>query len=131
MQQIMQLVWNTRAEGAGNKPAPKHIRSYLSPQEQLFFKQYAAILYRYLHIQLLLYFFNLSYKRYFTDFLDITSSPVPPKSTFVRVRAVKNVCFETDDGKERSLLAGQQDYLKRAEVEKLIEQGYLVHCDDE
>lgn len=113
---VKQLVWDTRAEGAGNKPAPKDIRDNLSPDEQLFFKQYAALVYR--------------YKSYFDDFLDLTSNnTVPPKSTLIRVRAIKDVSFVTEDGRARNLARGQQDYLKRADVEKLIEKGFLMHVE--
>ena len=111
---VKQLVWDTRAEGAGNKPAPREIRDNLSPDEQLAFKQYAALVYR--------------YKSYFDDFVDLTAnSRVPPKSTLIRVRAIQDVAFVTEDGRARSLVRGQQDYLKRADVEKLIEKGYLMH----
>jgi hypothetical protein len=68
------------------------------------------------------------YKSYFLDYLDISASlAVPPRSTFILVRAVKDVEFQTSDGKRHLLRQGQQDYVKRTEVEQLVEQGYLMH----
>lgn len=46
-QLIKEVVWKTRAEGAGRKPAPKEIRDNLSKEEQELYKSYAANLHSY------------------------------------------------------------------------------------
>ena len=112
MQHILRLVWSTRAEGAGNKAAPKEVRDNMSPAEQELFQRYAAILHR--------------YKTNYQDVLDLTGSLVPPKSSYIHVRAVKDLRYITEEGTEKSMSRGQMEFVLRTDVERFIEQGYLI-----
>lgn len=111
---IETAVRELRAEGAGQIPPPADLRDLLSPQERLYFKQYAAIAWK--------------YKSNYEDIFDLYSQLHPPQSLYVRVRAVRDLTFETEEGGVCVMVRGHEDYVKRTEVQKFIEQGFLVHC---
>lgn len=113
MERLKRLVWEMRAEGAGNRPPPKDLRPNLAPSEQIFYQEYASLV--------------SQYKQLFEDVVDITGPCLPPTQFYVKVRALKDLEFIDDQGVARSMAAGQQDYLRRSAVERFIEQGYLIH----
>lgn len=114
MLKLQSLAMHNRADGAGRKPPPKEYRADLSPQENTFYLEYCRLLHR--------------YKVNFDDLVDITGDlTVPPTSVYVHVRALRDLDFETEDGRRKRLVKGHSDFLKRSNVEKYIEQGYLAH----
>ena len=113
MQHLIRMVWERRAEGAGLLPPPAHIKPNLSAAEHVFYKQYTALVHR--------------YKSQFADVLDVTSSLVPPRSALIHIRAARDLRFITESGEEKVLYKGQMEFVYRSDVEKFIEQGYLVH----
>lgn len=53
-------------------------------------------------------------------------SQVPPMSLYIRVRAVKDLSFETESGTVKIIKVGHEEHMKRSEAERYIEQGFLV-----
>eukprot|EP00158_Paraphelidium_tribonemae_P000661 Partr_v1_DN23086_c0_g1_i1_m26875 putative DNA replication complex GINS protein len=113
LRHLTRLAMNTRADGAGRKPPPIHVRDKLSSHEIVFYKEYMKLLH--------------GYKVKFDDFVDITGNLVPPTSTFIQVRACRDLDFETEDGRRIKLFKGHLDFVRRSDVEKYVEQGHLEH----
>ncbi|KAI3634000.1 hypothetical protein MIR68_007604 [Amoeboaphelidium protococcarum] len=111
MKKIEQLAWQNRAESGGKKLPHKNIQQLLSPDEQTYYLDYCRLIYKY----------NLQY-------VDLMGSQVPPMSLYIRVRAVKDLSFETESGTVKIIKVGHEEHMKRSEAERYIEQGFLVQC---
>lgn len=82
-----------------------------SPEEEEYLKQYSDML--------------AAYKGQWTD-IDLTGSLVPPKDLFVDVRVVRDAGeIQTEYG-AINLTKNSQFYVRLADVERLIQQGFLV-----
>ncbi|KAI3662577.1 hypothetical protein MP638_000687 [Amoeboaphelidium occidentale] len=122
MQLIAEIVRLRRCDGGGSKLPPKDLRAKMSQDEIAFYKEYASALNR--------------MRAMFLDFVDIGGKMSVPMSLYVQVMALRDIEFETasdvdgdDSGKRVKLCAGHVDYLKREDVEQLIEQGFLVQLE--
>jgi len=68
------------------------------------------------------------YRMHFLD-LDLNSSLLPPKELFVEVRVLEDCGrIQTEYGTV-NLVKNSQHYLRRTDVERLVQQGYLKHLD--
>lgn len=82
-----------------------------SPEEEEYLKQYSDML--------------AAYKGQWTD-IDLTGSLVPPRDLFVDVRVVRDAGeIQTEYG-AINLTKNSQFYVRLADVERLIQQGFLV-----
>ena len=83
----------------------------LSPEEQEFFRAYTDLL--------------SGYKGQWTD-VDLTGSLEPPKDLFIDVRVLKDAGeIQTEYG-TINLTKNSQFYVRQGDVERLIQQGFLV-----
>ena len=113
---LCDVVMANRADGAGRRPPPVHIRDKLNANEHSFYSEYSKLLHR--------------YKVNFDDLFDLTGSVLPPpQSVYIQVRALRDLDFETDDGRRIKICTGHTDFVKRCDIEKYIELGYLVHVE--
>lgn len=86
------------------------INSSLSPEEEEYFRQYTDLL--------------SSYKGQWTD-IDLTGSLVPPRDLFIDVRVLRDAGeIQTEYG-AINLTKNSQFYVRLADVERLIQQGFL------
>jgi GINS complex subunit 1 len=84
--------------------------SSLSPEEEEYFRQYTDLL--------------AGYKGQWTD-VDLTGSLVPPRDLFVDVRVLRDAGeIQTEYG-AINLTKNSQFYVRLADVERLIHQGFL------
>lgn len=84
--------------------------SSLSPEEEEYFRQYTDLL--------------AGYKGQWTD-VDLTGSLVPPRDLFVDVRVLRDAGeIQTEYG-AINLTKNSQFYVRLADVERLIQQGFL------
>lgn len=84
--------------------------SSLSAQEEQYVRQYSDLL--------------AAYKGQWTD-IDLTGSLDPPKDIFIDVRVIKDAGeIQTEYG-SITLTKNSQFYVRQADVERLIQQGYL------
>lgn len=114
-EKIQQLVWDLRAEGGGNRPPPAVLEACMSAEERQFFRSYSHLIW--------------NYRLLYEDQFDLTSQLIPPRSLYVHVRATRDLEYEAEDGSVKILARGHTDFVKRASVERFIEQGYLVHVE--
>ncbi|POS88188.1 DNA replication complex GINS protein PSF1 [Erysiphe pulchra] len=85
-------------------------KSSLSPEEEEYVRQYNELL--------------ATYKGQWTD-IDLTGSLEPPKDLFIDVRVLKDAGeIQTEYG-SINLTKNSQFYVRQADVERLITQGYL------
>ena len=86
-------------------------QSSLSPEEQEYFRQYTDLL--------------SSYKGQWTD-IDLTGNLEPPRDLFIDVRVLKDAGeIQTEYG-TISLTKNSQFYVRHGDVERLIQQGFLM-----
>lgn len=96
--------------GNGGSAASSGNESSLSPEEEEYFRQYSDML--------------SAYKGQWTD-IDLTGSLEPPQDLFVDVRVLKDAGeIQTEYG-AINLTKNSQFYVRLADVERLIAQGFL------
>lgn len=106
-QQLQQQNTNDAQQADQAQPA---INSSLSPEEEEYFRQYTDLL--------------SSYKGQWTD-IDLTGSLVPPRDLFIDVRVLRDAGeIQTEYG-AINLTKNSQFYVRLADVERLIQQGFL------
>nr|POF08115.1 dna replication complex gins protein psf1 [Quercus suber] len=99
----------TQQSGAGGNTA-RSATSSLSAEEEQYVHQYSDLL--------------AAYKGQWTD-IDLTGSLEPPKDIFIDVRVLKDAGeIQTEYG-SITLTKNSQFYVRQADVERLIQQGYL------
>jgi GINS complex subunit 1 len=102
---LQQASASTTASGGQNGPT-----SSLSAEEEQYVHQYSDLL--------------AAYKGQWTD-IDLTGSLEPPKDIFIDVRVLKDAGeIQTEYG-SITLTKNSQFYVRQADVERLIQQGYL------
>jgi len=93
---------------------PEHVKTSLTPQEQLFFKEYSKLLSQYMRS---------------TDMggvgLDLTADPEPPTDPYVQVRVMKDYGEVTFSSGSVSLRPGLSLWLLREEAHTLLQEGVL------
>lgn len=103
-ERIVQMVWNESIDQDTTTYAN------LSPSEQDYLHQYSDLL--------------VDYKGEWTD-IDLTGSTEPPKDLFIDVRVLKDAGeIQTEYG-VFNLTKDSQFYVRHADVQRLIQQGYL------
>lgn len=112
-QQNQQPLQNTSNDNAADHQAQAQAaaaNSSLSPEEEEYFRQYTDLL--------------ASYKGQWTD-IDLTGSLVPPRDLFIDVRVLRDAGeIQTEYG-AINLTKNSQFYVRLADVERLIQQGFL------
>ncbi|KAI9219766.1 hypothetical protein BC828DRAFT_348979 [Blastocladiella britannica] len=112
---IKEAIWDLGGGGAGGSVVPPDMHGRLAPAEARFADRYSELLTAYAGA---------------VPGIDLTAVPDPPKDLFVCVRVVADIGeIVTENGRPVVLRAGTQHFLRRADVERLITQGALVHVD--
>jgi hypothetical protein len=115
--QIEKLAWDlsTNRVTTGDRPPPAKLATLMSAEERQYYSRYSGLI--------------SEYASNYTEFFDLTAPLVPPQSIYIQVEAVVDLNYETADGSLKALLRGHKDYVKRSDVERFIQQGYLIHCE--
>jgi GINS complex subunit 1 len=114
IEKIKELAWSYST----TQLLPDNLRRLLSPDEIVFFQEYEKTC-RNMYTSL-------------DEFVELDLGGVgmtaPPKEVFITVRVIKD-CGDivTDSGAVLSLKKNSEHFVKRADVERLITQGYLKH----
>lgn len=113
MSRIEKDVWagkDVGLESSGPSDASNDSGSNLSPEEEEYGRRYGELL--------------AAYKGRWTD-IDLTGSLEPPRELFVDVRVLKDAGeIQTEYG-AINLSKNSQFFVRQADVERLISQGYL------
>ncbi|KAI6249893.1 DNA replication complex GINS protein PSF1 [Erysiphe necator] len=118
-EKLESMIWNgnevldfmvASQTGLNTSVSDSRTGSSLSPEEEEYLRQYKDLL--------------AAYKGQWTD-IDLTGSLDPPKDLFIDVRVLKDAGeIQTEYG-SINLTKNSQFYVRQADVERLITQGYL------